>query len=147
MQPVPRGPYQIILPLTQLHQFWAARRQLRANPIQVHLVTTGESLSGVADDYGSTIADLKQFNQLKSVLIHVGDTIRIPPLSLNHGNRLTDELRNSRLAIKPAYRHGSFIWQHHKPKPAQTYQVKSGDTLSTIALAFHVSQAQLKKGQ
>ncbi len=44
----------------------------------VHVVRQGDTLSGIAARYGTTVRDLKAANNLKSDLIKVGQALRIP---------------------------------------------------------------------
>lgn len=45
----------------------------------VHVVRRGDTLSGLAVRYGVSVTDLKRANQLRSDLIRIGQTLRIPP--------------------------------------------------------------------
>jgi len=46
--------------------------------IVTHLVTSGETLSHIADDYKMSVRDLMEFNELKSTKIISGSTLDIP---------------------------------------------------------------------
>jgi len=89
-----------------------------------HRVKRGENLSKIASRYGVTIAQLKDWNNLKSnninigkkLLIHSGNTQRVAKAS-NSGSETK----------------------------VSTYKVKKGDTLGEIALKYGVTTAQLRK--
>jgi len=84
-----------------------------------HVVRSGETLGGIADRYGISVAGLKNANDIGGgSLIKVGQQLRIP---------------SARQHIAPSSR-----------STAQTHTVRSGDTLSTIARRYGVSTAQLK---
>ncbi|MGB2079364.1 MAG: LysM peptidoglycan-binding domain-containing protein, partial [Vibrio sp.] len=65
----------------------AIRAYFRENPPQgdmssgapqTHIVKRGESLSLIAQRYGTTMNSLMQYNGLKSTGVQVGQTIKIP---------------------------------------------------------------------
>jgi murein DD-endopeptidase MepM/ murein hydrolase activator NlpD len=53
----------------------------------LHVVRKGDTLSGLALRYGISVADLKHANGLKSDLIRIGQTLRIPSAADDHGVR------------------------------------------------------------
>ena len=48
-----------------------------------HRITRGETLSGIADMYEVTIADIRRLNSLKNDRIRVGDVLSIPSYAIN----------------------------------------------------------------
>ncbi len=82
---------------------------------QTHKVKRGESLSAIAQKYASTTAQLKQYNNLKSTSLLIGQKIKIP------GNQ-----------------------QQITQRPDLIYRVKSGDSLSVIASQYDMSTKALK---
>ncbi|MED4225478.1 LysM peptidoglycan-binding domain-containing protein [Neobacillus cucumis] len=87
-----------------------------------YTVKGGDYLGKIAAAYGMTVQQLKTLNNLKSDLIYVGQTLKV------YGKQ------------------GSTT---PTPTPAPTtgttvYTVKSGDTLSKIALAYSMTVSQLK---
>ena len=82
---------------------------------QTHKVQRGESLSAIAQKYASTTAQLKQYNNLKSTSLLIGQKIKIP------GNQ-----------------------QQVTQRPDLIYRVKSGDSLSVIASQYDMSTTALK---
>jgi len=82
---------------------------------QTHKVQRGESLSAIAQKYASTTAQLKQYNNLKSTSLLIGQKIKIP------GNQ-----------------------QQVTKKPDLVYRVKSGDSLSVIASRYDMSTKALQ---
>ncbi|HJV32355.1 MAG TPA: LysM peptidoglycan-binding domain-containing protein, partial [Bacillales bacterium] len=78
----------------------------------MYTVKSGDSLSLIARTYNTTVTELKSINQLASDLIRVGQTLKIPAA------------------------------QTVQPIPSTnstTYTVKSGDTLTKISLAYHLT--------
>ena len=82
---------------------------------QTHKVQRGESLSAIAQKYASTTAQLKQYNNLKSTSLLIGQKIKIP------GNQ-----------------------QQVTQRSELIYRVKSGDSLSVIASQYDMSTKALK---
>lgn len=82
---------------------------------QTHKVKRGESLSAIAQKYASTTAQLKQYNNLKSTSLLIGQKIKIP------GNQ-----------------------QQITQRSELIYRVKSGDSLSVIASQYDMSTKALK---
>ena len=82
---------------------------------QTHKVKRGESLSAIAQKYASTTAQLKQYNNLKSTSLLIGQKIKIP------GNQ-----------------------QQIAQRSELIYRVKSGDSLSVIASQYDMNTKALK---
>src|SRR5699024_8673180 len=90
-----------------------------------YTVKSGDTLSHIALKYGMSVSELKQLNNLKSDLIYVGQTLKV---------------KGSTSTIKP----DSKPTTPSKPTES-TYTVKSGDTLSHIALKYGTSVSALKQ--
>ena len=93
---------------------------------QKHTVKSGDTLSGIAWKYGVTVAQLKQWNNLKSDIIYVGQTLIVKGGSSNN---------QTEKPTKPTTPNTN----------SQKHTVKSGDTLSGIAWKYGVTVAQLKQ--
>lgn len=89
-----------------------------------HRVKKGETLSKIASRYGVTLAQLKEWNNLKSSNINIGKKL----LVYSGDAKRTATASNSSSETK-----------------VSTYKVKKGDTLGEIALKYGVSTAQLRK--
>ena len=98
-------------------------KEKKGNKI-THKVISGETLSSIADDYGVTIDDIKEWNSLKSDIIKVGESLTIYSKNTVKEKSTTKE--------KTA-------------KKTKSYTVKKGDTLQSIADKFDVTIKQLKK--
>ena len=86
-----------------------------------HVVRSGDTLSGIAGRYGTTVAKLRSANGLRSNRLSVGQRLVIPATA-------------SRLDA-----------QQNAASADRVYIVRSGDTLSAIAAANSTSIAELKR--
>ncbi|MBO0442234.1 LysM peptidoglycan-binding domain-containing protein [Vagococcus fluvialis] len=96
---------------------------------QKHTVKSGDTLSGIAWKYGVTVAQLKQWNNLKSDIIYVGQTLIVK------GGSSNNQTEKPTIPTKPTTPNTN----------SQKHTVKSGDTLSGIAWKYGVTVAQLKQ--
>lgn len=94
---------------------------------QVHVVRSGDTLSGIASTYGTTVAKLRAANGLRSNSLSIGDRIVLPATS--------SKLGGAARADAPAADDGI----------GRIHRVKSGDTLSAIASTYGTSVAALKR--
>ena len=85
-----------------------------------HKVRKGETLGAIARQYGISIAELKQANDMKNDRIRAGKSLLIP------------------IKVKPKKSTGQ------KPVKVKTYVVKLGDNLASVARLFGVSQESLR---
>ncbi len=90
-----------------------------------HTVKAGNTLSGLAKQYGTTVANLKSVNNLKSDTIYVGQKLVIK------GTANTE--------TKPAPSTGT-----GSNTGTSSYAVKSGDTMSGIARKYNTTVVNLK---
>ena len=90
-----------------------------------YVVKAGNTLSGLAKQYGTTVANLKSINNLKSDIIYVGQKLMIKGVA------------NTETKPVPSTGSGSNIG-------TSSYAVKSGDTLSGIARKHNTTVANLK---
>ena len=85
-----------------------------------HKVKKGENLGVIAKQYGITVTELKQANDLKNDRLRPGKTLLIP------------------IKVTPRKSSGK------KPMKVRTYVVELGDNLATVARQFGVSQESLR---
>lgn len=98
-----------------------------------HKVKRGETLSGIAGSYGTSVRDIARLNKLKNVQrIHPGDQLLIP---------MPAELASK--ARRRAAEKGHYV----PPAGYQrvSYKVRPGDTLGGIARKLGVSLTHLRK--
>ncbi|MBB6116984.1 N-acetylmuramoyl-L-alanine amidase [Rahnella inusitata] len=97
-----------------------------AGATQIHKVTRGETLTGIANSYGTTNAALRDLNKLKKDGVWVGQRLKVPA-----GARTSSVTGASASTAKAT------------KKPSK-HTVKRGDTLSAIASKYGVSMTEIK---
>ncbi len=105
-----------------------------------YTVKSGDTLSGIAILHKISLSDLMKWNNLNSTLIYPGNVFVVskPTTTENPSKPTTEEPTTStpEKIEKP---------QEEQVKTATVYTVKSGDTLSRIAIDYKVTVANLKK--
>ncbi len=97
-----------------------------------HKVRRGDTLSGIAQRYRVSVADLKRWNRLKSSNVMLGQRLRVAPSTGVGGKPVRKVASNG--AIKMT---GTTQTIGHR--------VRRGDTLSAIASRYGVSVSDLKR--
>ncbi|MGX1958937.1 N-acetylmuramoyl-L-alanine amidase AmiB [Serratia proteamaculans] len=92
---------------------------------QIHVVKRAETLSGIADSYGTTMAALRELNKLKKDGVWVGQRLKVPAGKTAAANTVAK--------AKPSVK-----------KPSK-HKVSRGDTLTSIASRYGVSVSDLKR--
>ncbi|RVU37184.1 LysM peptidoglycan-binding domain-containing protein [Rheinheimera riviphila] len=124
------GEHTLVLPLSKMALFAQNRPQLRAvrlTETRQYRVKSGDSLGLIASKNGTTVAKLKQLNQLKSDQLKVGQQLFLS-LAATAPSTVPSKVRKSAAS-----------------KQAASYKVKSGDNLWLIAKQFKVDGAALAK--
>ncbi len=98
-------------------------------------VIKGDTLSDIAYRYGMSSRDLMKANNLKRPDLHIGQEILIP---INQKSALSKENGSKERSVKKATK------TTDRKTFKNTYIVKSGDSLWTIARNFGVTVSQLK---
>ncbi|WP_413504591.1 N-acetylmuramoyl-L-alanine amidase AmiB [Serratia grimesii] len=93
---------------------------------QIHVVKRAETLSGIADSYGTTMAALRDLNKLKKDGVWVGQRLKVPA-----GKAVVTASTVAK--VKPGVK-----------KPSK-HKVTRGDTLTSIASRYGVSVSDLKR--
>ena len=124
----PNGPHRLVLPLDKINRFKRQFSQLaKEDRVQLteHKVRSGDTLTGIAMRYGTSVSVLKSTNKLKGSMINVGQVLQVP--------------RGSKAR--------SMVTSRHKTSNAKPgiYIVKRGDTLWKIARSHNMTTSALLK--
>ncbi len=133
----PKGPFQLVLPLDSVDTFNSALAELppeeRVQWVR-HQVQAGDSLSKVAQQYRTTVAVLKDTNQLKNDRIRVGKYLLVPVATRNLDEyKLSAEQRLAR------------IQNRNRGGVKKRHVVQAGDSLWKLAKQYQVSVRTLAK--
>ena len=127
----PDGPHQLVIPVnhsTTFKQNIVSLPESRLTRLVRHQVKSGETLSQIAHHYNTTTNALISSNQLGSTLIRSGQYLLVPV-----GNQDATQHASLNRRIQAANGAGS----------KQTYRVRSGDSLWTIARKHRVTVKQV----
>jgi membrane-bound lytic murein transglycosylase D len=109
-------------------------------PDKTHRVKSGDTLSHIARRYGTTVVKLAQANGLKpGSRIRVGQTLKLP---IRPG-AATAQVAVAKAAPEAAPASAGVQASAARGAPAETYRVRAGDSLATIAQRTGVSQRDL----
>ncbi|MEJ6122076.1 LysM peptidoglycan-binding domain-containing protein [Vibrio sp. 2-Bac 85] len=97
------------------------------NTPEIHKVQRGESLSVIASQYNKSIAEIKDYNDLKTTTLFVGQQLKLS--------------KQQKPVLAVAERKQS--QQKNKVVKAQTHKVQRGESLSAIAQKYASTTAQL----
>lgn len=130
----PNGPHSLLLPLNKAEAFEQALASLpdseRISSRQ-HEIRRGETLSQIADRYGTTVAMLQRTNRLEGSLIRAGMRLQIPTHGSGH-NAPQSTGEQTTAADRPE-------------ADRRLYTVRHGDTLWTIARRYDRKVAALTR--
>ncbi|MEA1918044.1 MAG: transglycosylase SLT domain-containing protein [Campylobacterota bacterium] len=124
--------YEIYIPYIKLSEF---KQKYRAKPLKeiyyVHKVKSGENLLRLGIKYNVRYKTIKDFNHLKTNMLHINQKLIIPSRSN------TQVASYSKKSKKRA--------STNRRSNLKSYFVKSGDTLDKIAIAFNMNTSYLKR--
>lgn len=131
----PDGPHRLLVPATEAARFEIALESLEPDERvrwTRHQISRGETLSHIAEEYHTTPEVLRQINGLAGNVIRAGDHLMVPHASADAAAySLSIESRVARQ--QGTARDGTRV----------DYQVRSGDSLWSIAQRHDVSTADL----
>jgi LysM repeat protein len=100
-----------------------------------YTVKPGDTLAGIARHAGTTTAELKRVNGLKSDYVRVGQELKFPSGSA--------PVKSETIAPPPAATSGGSATPVKKPDGSVTHVVKPGETLGAIARKYQVKVSDL----
>lgn len=119
----------------------------KSEKTKFHTVKRGDNLSEIAAQYGVSVADIKQWNKLKSnnaplgkrLKIQVSDESEKALASAKKDSKTNDSNDDAKSAV------ASNDNKPNKEAKAEYYTVQKGDNLGAIAKKYNVSVADLKE--
>lgn len=96
-----------------------------------YTVKSGDTLWGISQKYGVSVAQIQSLNKLKSTTIYIGQKLTIR--SATNSSSSSSSTTTPTTSVTPA-----------KPASLTKVSVKSGDTLWALAVRYKTSVAQLK---
>lgn len=134
----PHGPHQLVIPIEAAERFADHIATLPADrrvTWERHRINRGDTLSAIAKRYDTSVALLRQANNLSGNAIKPGNHLLIPVART--------QLADFRLA---ALREQAALQSTAAAKKrTRTYQVRSGDTLWGLARRHNISVTQLAR--
>ncbi|MFM4873256.1 LysM peptidoglycan-binding domain-containing protein [Aeromonas veronii] len=132
----PRGPYRLLVPVEYADTLELALADLPKNErirTRSYQVTSGDTLSRIAQNHGVSVNELKLANNLRSNNLRRGQQLVIP----THGQ----------ISSKPssASKPQQLASRGNSQKAKVSYKVRSGDNLWSISQAHGVSHEELAK--
>jgi len=136
--------FTLNLPLGTKEKFRSKYAQIPENEKRSwvrHRVKSGETISVIADKYGSTVSVLKNYNQIKGSMIYVGDYLLIPvPLNKKYYTYRPPPTK-TRSTRKKTYANTNSVPPNHQKI---VYSVKKGDTLGEIAELYQTRASKIR---
>lgn len=133
----PNGPHRLVIPADVADSFAEHIAELPPDQ-QVtwerHLIARGETLSQIAKRYDTSVALLRQANNLSGTRLKAGHNLLIPVASEELSAYRLSKLQRQEQRLHSQSRSG-----------AQTYVVRSGDSFWSISRRYHLSVQQLAK--
>ena len=115
----------------------ATDKSIKVSKPRMHTVVTGDSLSVIAEQNGISLDDLKAWNGLKADTAMLGARLRLTaPETPVEKNQTQPGSKTLSADKKPAV--------DKQVKPPTTHTVKVGDSLSSIAVRYGVSEKALR---
>ncbi|EIJ69749.1 N-acetylmuramoyl-L-alanine amidase [Pasteurella bettyae] len=99
-----------------------------------HKVASGETIAKIAQKYHVKSADIVTLNKLKRQDLYIGESIKIPGLSQNLAKEETKQENNQKQEKSS---------DNNQINSDNTYIVKSGDTLYSIANKYKAKESEL----
>ncbi|MGH8272795.1 MAG: LysM peptidoglycan-binding domain-containing protein [Gammaproteobacteria bacterium] len=138
----PDGPSDLFIPVDKKQEFLAKLGTMKKTMLASwtrHQIRRGETLSGIAAHYGTSVAVLRHRNNIHGNIIRVGHTLMIPSPSA-HVTRYVPTGSDY-----VASEHSDYAPPEPRSYHSTTVHVHRGDTLSGIAQTHHVSVASLTR--
>lgn len=129
----PDGPHQLLVPAdreARMVQAIAALPVSKRVRVVYHRVRSGDTLGGIADHYGVSVAALRQANKIRGTVIHPGQDLLVT--AAPRGMESASAIRVADIADEPKAK-----------RSARKHVVRRGDTLWSIARTHSVDMGRL----
>ena len=118
----------------------------------LHKVAKGESIGKIARQYGVSAASIKSASGLKNDTVRIGQVLKVPPREERRPGPVVVAVGESKPTLTRAETAVVEAERREQAKPAtkgkarapRTHQVRSGQTLSSIAKQYKVSVSSLR---
>jgi membrane-bound lytic murein transglycosylase D len=97
----------------------------KKNSKQTYSVKEGDNLTQIADKFGVTVSNIKEWNDLESDVIYEGQVLKL------YDTKVTKKEKNTK--------------ENNTKEKTKSHTVKDGETLSSIASKYDVSVSDIKK--
>jgi membrane-bound lytic murein transglycosylase D len=106
----------------------------------LHKVNKGETLGRIAQQYRTSVAQLQKANNLNGHMIRIGQVLKVPPREESRPGPISVAVGES----KPTLTRAQTVAARSEAEGA-VHIVGKGDTLSSIARRYNVSQDSLRR--
>src|SRR5699024_4272248 len=131
-----------------------------------YIVKKGDTLYGIANKYGVSVEELKRLNNLGSNSLSIGQVLQIPNVDVTQGNENIYVVKEGDTLYSIASNYGmsvdelkslnnlgsnilsigqQLVVDNKSASTTDTYTVKAGDTLYSIASKYGLSVEELKR--
>lgn len=111
---------------------------IHAQQVTKHTVETGETLSKIASNYGTTVGDIMRFNGMNSKSkLEVGQSIKIPPAGVHIIGKVAEENKTTSTPVTNVDTSGENV--------GKTHTVVAGESLYKISRSYNIKVADLRK--
>ena len=124
-------------------------RALNLENEQIYTVQAGETLFAISKKLGATVKQLKEWNNLSSNALAIGQKLRYPALVISNSSSDVDTFPSTEMDSLQAPTEDELnipsIISNNTSETTEFYIVKSGDNLIRIARTHEMSVAELKQ--
>lgn len=106
----------------------------------LHKVGKGETLGAIARQYRTSVNEIQKANSLKGSVIRIGQVLKVPPREESRPGPISVAVGESKPSLTRAQ-----VVAARSESDGSTHTVGKGDTLSSIARRYNVSQDSLRR--
>jgi N-acetylmuramoyl-L-alanine amidase len=129
-------------PISPSETLSTASYRVTDDSLSVHKVTIGETLGGIAQNYGTTIQALRDLNKLKKEGVWIGQRLKVPAARSKPSSSLPADQHATKRVSSASQAHN--MQSVPSPVKLQKHKVVMGDSLSVIAQKYNVTLEAIK---